>query len=132
MEMKETKKQNYFLILFDVYTVIIWLLLLVEFLGRGVFETPAVLISLYLIVLTYYASDKEIRRWRLKQKFGRRRGEIFVFLWVITLIAVVAYYILGGEEKGYNISGSLLTVAGAVAIIYMITDYLKEEFSRRK
>jgi len=86
--------------------------------------------SLYLIILTYYASDKEIRRWR-KKIIRHRHGEIFVYLWLLTLIFIVFFYIISGKEKGYQIPSDLPTIAGSVLIIYIITDYLKEEFRKK-
>lgn len=128
---KNYQKQNIFLLLFDAYTLVVWLLLVLEFFTRNKVFLPTIMTTLYLIILTFYASDKEIRRWRHRLKRARR-GEIFVLLWVLTLITVVAFYLYCGKKSDYSISGDLLTITGSVMVIYIITDILKEEFQKKK
>ena len=129
--METRKKHNIFLILFDIFTMFIWFLLILEFFTRGEIYLPTVLSSAYILLLTFYASDKEIRRWRKKLK-RQRRGEVFVFVWIMTLIIVVSFYLFYGEKAGYVIPGDLATITGSVVIIYIITDIFKEEFQKRK
>jgi len=129
--LKSNKKQSIFLLLFDAYTLVVWLLLLAEFFTRNKVFLPTILTSIYIIILTFYASDKEIRRWRHRLKRARR-GEVFVLLWVLTLIAIVTFYLYYGEKSGYAIPGDLLTITGSVMVIYIITDILKEEFQKKK
>jgi hypothetical protein len=129
--LKNNKKQSIFLLLFDAYTLVVWFLLVAEFFTRNKIFLPTILTSLYIIILTFYASDKEIRRWRHRLKRARR-GEIFVLLWVLTLITVMAFYLYQGERAGYTIPGDLLTITGSVMVIYIITDILKEEFQKKR
>ena len=129
--MENRKKHSIFLILFDVFTMFIWFLLILEFFTKGNIYLPTVLTSAYILLLTFYASDKEIRRWRKKLK-RQRRGEVFVFVWIMTLIIVVSFYLFYGEKAGYVIPGDLATITGSVVIIYIITDIFKEEFQKRK
>lgn len=129
--MENRKKHSIFLILFDVFTMFIWFLLILEFFTRGIIYLPTVLTSAYILLLTFYASDKEIRRWRKKLK-RQRRGEVFVFVWILTLIFAVSFYLFYGEKTGYAIPRDLATITGSVVVIYIITDIFKEEFQKRK
>lgn len=122
-------REKTFIYIFNGYTLFIWLWLCLDFFTLGRFFFPSFLASFYLIILAYYATDKEIRRWRNKLE-GRRHGEVFVYLWVLTLAALVMFYIASGRAEGYRISPELPTIAGTVMIIYIITDYLKKEFRK--
>jgi len=129
---KISAKHNIFIVLFDLYTIFIWLWLILELITKEKTQLPNILSILYLTVLLFYASDKEVRRWRKKSQFGRRKGEIFVFLWVLTLVVAVLIYLGFGKERGYIIPKDLPTIAGTTMIVYIITDYLKEEFSKKR
>lgn len=123
------RKQNIFLLLFDIYTLFVWFLLVLEFLTKGNYRLSTILVTLYLILLTFYASDKEIRRWRRKLE-RKRKGEIFVYLWILTLVGIVAFYIFGGQKKGYTTPGKLPTITGAVLIIYPVRNNTPSLLSR--
>ncbi|MFA5070335.1 MAG: hypothetical protein WC528_03560 [Patescibacteria group bacterium] len=128
--METRKKHSIFIVFFDVFTVIIWFLLLLEFFTREVIYLPTVLTSAYILLLTFYASDKEIRRWRKKLR-GERHGEFFVFLWMLTLILILSFYLFYGQKVGYIIPRDLATITGSVFVIYIITDIFKEEFQKK-
>ncbi|MFH0853690.1 MAG: hypothetical protein V1853_04780 [bacterium] len=125
-----TRERN-FILIFNLYTIVLWLMVIVEFLSRHNFIAPATLGSLYLLVLTYYAGDKEIRRWRHKHRAIDRHGEYFVLIWVLTIILAYSFEIFGGKPYGFRVPGQLPQVVGGVLIIYFITEYLKSEFRRR-
>ncbi|MFH1367223.1 MAG: hypothetical protein ABIH38_04550 [Patescibacteria group bacterium] len=128
--LNNNKKQSYFLLIFDALTIVVWLLLLLEFFTQNKIFLPTLLTSIYIIILTFYASDKEIRRWRHRLK-RTRRGEAFVILWVATLLFILGFYFFHGKNLGYIIPGDLLTITGSVMVIYIITDILKEEFQKK-
>lgn len=128
--LRKNKKHSFFLLLFDVFTIVIWLVVILEFFTKEVIYLPALLTSIYIIILTFYASDKEIRRWRHRLK-RKRRGEVFVILWVFTLLCVLGFYFFYGQKSGYIIPRDLLTITGSVMVIYIITDILKEEFQKK-
>lgn len=129
--MPHFKKLNVFLIAFDVLTLVIWGLLVAEFITKGQINFPAWASSIYLLILAFYVTDKEIHRWRKKYSSRYRRGEYFVYLWAMTLVVMVGFCVWGGNQQGYHIPRELPTVAGAVIILYIITEYLKEEFKKR-
>ena len=130
--MPKFKKLNLFLTLFDVFTFIIWGWLLMEFLTKGEINLPTWISTFYLLILVYYVSDKEIRRWRKKYFSKYRRGEYFVYLWGLTLVIIVGYCVWGGNRLDYSVPHELPTIAGSVLILYIITEYLKEEFRKKK
>lgn len=129
--MARLSKPNLFLIAFDVLTLLIWALLIGEFLIRGTNYLPVWLSSIYLLILVFYVTDKEIRRWRKKYFSRYRRGEYFVFLWSLTLVGIVGFCVWGGNSLGYKIPHELPTIAGSVLLLYIITEYLKEEFKKK-
>lgn len=129
--MPNLKKHNLFLISFDVLTFIVWAWLVAEFLTKERVSIPTWFSSAYLLILVFYVTDKEIRRWRKQYSSRYRKGEYFVFLWGLTLAAIVAFSVWVGNHIGYKIPPELPTIAGAVLILYIITEYLKEEFKKK-
>jgi len=112
--MKE-KRQQYFLIIFDVFTTVLFVSMFAEFFSKGMIVVPPAVAGIYLVVLAYYAGDKEIRRWRKRRKPSKRKGELFVFAWMgVTLLLFL-----------------IERLDGAVTVIFVITEYLKSEFRRR-
>ncbi len=124
--MSDAKKIHSWLVIFDVFSLLVWAMLLAEFFTKGRFHVSIAVSSIYLLILAYYVGDKELRRWRKKYYSKLRHGEYFVYLWGMTLFAIVGYYVWGGREAGYLIPGELPTVAGSVIILYFLTEYLKE------
>ena len=129
--MKHHKKINIFLLSFDILTFLIWIWFMAEFLTKGVIDFPTWFSSIYLLILVFYVTDKEIRRWRKKYNSKYRRGEYFVFLWSLTLVGIVGFCVWGGNRLGYKIPHELPTIAGSVLLLYIITEYLKEEFKNK-
>lgn len=125
--MNHAKRSSIFLTLFDSFTLIVWAWLLISFVNKGRFDLPEYVSTVYLLILAYYVGDKEIRRHRKKYLSRARRGEYFVFLWGITLVAMVGFYVWGGNNLGYKIPTELPTIAGSVLVLYFLTEYLKHE-----
>lgn len=121
---------NTFLLLFDVFTFVVWGWVIVDFLTKARLSVPLFVSTLYLLMLASYVGDKELRRWRKKYHSHARRGEYFVYLWGLTMVAVVAFYVWGGRDLGYGIPQELPTIAGSVLILYIITEYLKKGTKR--
>lgn len=125
------KRQRYFLIGFDLFTIILWGWILLEFLSKGRLPVWDTLAELYLLVLAYYVGDKEIRRWQKRYRSRQRRGERFVILWAGTAFALLIFEVAGSGRHGYHLPQSLPLLTGGVLAIYLITEYLKAEFRRR-
>lgn len=124
-------RQKYFVRLFNIFTILVWGWFALQFLGRGAPDVPRSLGDLYLLVLGYYAGDKEIRRWRRQHESVRRRGELFVIGWAATIFFMLIIEIFGGAEQGYRVPEDMAFVVGGVFIIYVVTQYLKSEFRRK-
>jgi len=129
---KALRRHNIFINLFDIYTLLIWAWVILEFITKAETQLPSILSILYLTILFFYASDKEMRRWRKRIALGNRKGEVFVYLWTLTLVVIVLLYLTFGKDRGYLIPKELPTIAGTVMLVYIITDYLKEEFRKKR
>lgn len=125
------RKPQSFLIAFDGLTLVIWAWLMLEFITRGWTHVPLWASTIYLVLLTFYATDKEVRRWRRHYR-GQRHGELFVGLWVVTFVVLFLLLQVAGIDSGYSIPPELATVSGSVVVIYVVTDFLKDEFHRRR
>jgi peptidoglycan/LPS O-acetylase OafA/YrhL len=123
--MKHVRKVNIFLLLFDILTFVVWGWIMLDFLTRTQLKVPVFVSTLYLLILAFYVGDKELRRWRRKYHSHARRGEYFVYLWGLTIIAIAAFYVWGGNQAGYRIPQELPSIAGSVLILYILTEYLK-------
>ncbi len=125
------RRQRYFLLGFDLFTIVLWGWVVLEFLSQGRLAVWDTLAELYLIVLAYYVGDKEIRRWQRRYRSRQRHGERFVLLWSGTALALLLFEVAGGNQYGYRLPSSLPLLTGGVLVIFLITEYLKAEFRQR-
>ncbi len=124
-------RQKYFVHLFNFFTIGLWTWFFLDFITKESTDVPRSLGDIYLLVLGYYAGDKEIRRWRRHHRSVPRRGEYFVIGWAITLMLMLTFEILGGSEHGYRLPDNMTFVVGGVLVIFFVTEYLKAEYKRR-
>lgn len=129
--MPTEKRQHYFLFAFNLFTIALWVWALLEFFSKGATEVTVTFANIYLLILAYYAGDKEVRRWRRRHEARKRRGELFVYGWVATALLLFLIEVLGGGANGYQVPRQLPYIAGSVAIIYLVTEVLKSEFRKR-
>lgn len=120
-----------FVILFNIATIVLWGAFVYAFLSRNAIEISWTVVDLYLIVLTYYAGEKEILRWRNKYRSVRRRGEYFVVGWVVTMFVMIMVEVMGGSEHGFTVPPHMGLATGGAFLIYLITTYLKTEYKRK-
>lgn len=123
--------QQLFVRVFNVGTILLFGWFFMEFFTRGQVRVANLTADLYIVVLGFYAGDKEIHRWRHRHRSVKRRGEMFVFGWVATLVFMLLVEVLGGAEHGYRVPVKLGLIAGSVVVIYFITEYLKTEFRQK-
>lgn len=128
--MKE-KRQRYFLDVFDAFTVVLFVWVFVDFFSKGRFAVPSAVAGVYLVVLAYYAGDKEIRRWRKKHRSTKRRGELFVYAWIVAGLLLFLAERLGTASSGFFVPRQLPYIVGSVSAIFVITEYLKAEFRKQ-
>jgi hypothetical protein len=125
------KRKNIMLLLFDVFTLIIWVWLFVDFFSKGAYQVPLAASSIYVMVLAFYVGDKEIRKRRSKYLSRFRHGEYFAYLWGITLLFMLGYYVWGGNDHGFRLPQELPTITGSVLLLYFLTEYLKEGLKKK-
>lgn len=125
-------RQRYFIHLFNFFTIGLWAWFFFEFITKGGADVPRSLGDIYLLVLGYYAGDKEIHRWRHRHRSVPRRGEYFVVGWAVTLLLMLIIEILDSGEHGYRVPDNMAFVVGGVLVIFFVTEYLKSEFGRKR
>jgi hypothetical protein len=113
--------------LFDAYTVLVWVWMLVEFLSRESVHTPAGISTVYVTLVGVYVGDKEIQRQRRRYFSRNQRGELFVLLWVGTLIALSIVIAFRGYRNGYRLPADLPIVTASVLVFWLLSEYLKKK-----
>lgn len=130
MQNQTEKRQHFFVIAFNITTIFLWGVFVYAFFTKQSIEIPWSVVDLYLLVLTFYATDKEFRRWRHEHRSTRSRGEYITIGWAATLLFMFGAEIAGGGRYGYSVPPHMSLAVGGVVIIYFITQYLKAEFGR--
>lgn len=124
------RTQQLYVVGFNLLTVVVWAFVLFEFFSHEAFKIPRAFVDAYIIALTFYAGDKEFRRWRDKYRSVPRRGELFVLGWVLTAFLVLLYEVFGASDE-YRMPEDLPILAGCVVVVYFMTEYLKLEYRHR-
>ncbi len=125
-----SRVQHLTLHVFNIGTILLWGWNLLEFFTKGEWPVSETMANIYLILLTYYVTDKELRRWHSNYVSHRRPGEMIVVGWVLTVLAMLAIETAGGAEHGYIVPRQLPLIAATVTIIFVISEYVKTEFRR--
>lgn len=124
------RRQQYFVIAFNLATILLWAMFVYGFFMRNAIEVPWSVVEIFLLVLTYYAGDKEIRRWHRDHRSRKYRGEFIVAGWIATLALTFLAEALGGGLYGYTVPTHLPLTVGGVVAVYLITQYLKAEYRK--
>lgn len=124
------QRLDYFVVGFNVGTILFLGAFILAFLTKQAFEVPWSIVDLYLILLMFYATDKEIRRWRHKHTSAKHRGEYITIAWAAAIVLMVLIEIFGGAKRGYIVPSHMPLAVGGVIIIFFITQYLKSEYHR--
>lgn len=120
-----------FILLFNVFTIFLWGWFVLEFFSRRAVVASATIGNLYLLILGYYAAEKEIRRWQHRLRSVKHRGEFFVLGWTLTGLTMLVVEVFGGAEHGYRVPQQLPLVVGSVLVVFLVSAYLKSESRRR-
>ncbi|MFA6587895.1 MAG: hypothetical protein WCT08_02385 [Patescibacteria group bacterium] len=118
-----------FILLLDIYTFFVWVWMAAEFFSKGQFKVSVLASTLYITLVGAYVGDKEILRLNQKYTSRNQRGELFVLLWLLTLIIITCVASFWGNGHGYHIPQDLPIISGTVLIFWLITERVK---SRRK
>ena len=118
-------------------TIVAMALMLIDFFTRGNF-LPSKMNLFYLAVVLIYSLHKELIRW-LGEKKIKRRGEYFVYIWVIltTVLYIVSFFTR--DYYNYSDQGIYLTTLRDVSLItieilgiFIVSRVLKLLFIFRK
>lgn len=126
----ETDINKNLFIICAVVTVVVMVMMVLEFFSRGSF--PATQVALfYLGVLILYSLHKEVLRWLGKSRM-ERQGEMFVYAWIIltTVLLVINfltrnYYITSPEGAPLDTMRRLSVLTVEVLGIFISTRILK-------
>lgn len=100
--------------LLTFYTSAYMALMIADFFLKGKLDLPAGIMTIYIALLGAYAADKEIRRW-LGTPEPRRKGSLFVYLW---LLLYLAFGIIHSFQREYAIPANLMTICLQVLGIF--------------
>lgn len=125
------RHQHIFLNVFDIGTIFLMGWFLWAFFSHEATTVSKSFVDIYLLILTFIASDKEIHRWRHHQRPGHRHGEYFVYSWIGVLLLMVGIEIFGGAEHGYHLPHELAFAVTGAVVIFGITEYIKSEFRKK-
>ncbi len=125
-------RQRLFITAFNIATILLMVGYVIEFLTRNRFNVPNAVSEVFLLVLVFYAGDKELHRWHHKNGGSDRRGELFVLVWVVLGITMYILESMGGGVLGFTVPHDLGMVVWSVIIIFVITEYLKLEFHKKR
>lgn len=119
-----------FIYFFNTLSLVVWAWIVIEFFSHTI-HVPASLSALYLTLVGVYVGDKEYQRVRKKLHSRNRRGELFVLLWLATLIIITAVVSLGGYGNGYRVPEDLPIISGTVLVLWLTSEYIKGQHRRR-
>ncbi len=112
-----------FLLLFDALSLVVWIFVLIEFFSHQTFHVPTALSTIYITLVATYVGDKEMTRLRKRFSSRNMKGELFVLLWLVTLIGLTCFTAFARTE--YHLPEDLPIITGTVLCLYLITEYVK-------
>ncbi|RJO59109.1 hypothetical protein C4546_03855 [Candidatus Parcubacteria bacterium] len=121
-----------FIYFLNAYTLIVWGWLILEFFSKSQIRVPTLASTLYLTLVGAYVGDKEILRMQKKYASRGLRGELFVLLWMFTLIILVALVTLWGNGHGYRLPPDLPIISGTVLCFWLISEGVKSRRQKKR
>lgn len=112
-----------FLLIFDALSLVVWIFVLIEFFSHQTFHAPTALSTIYVTLVATYVGDKEIARLRKRFSTRNMKGELFVLLWLVTLIVLASITAFAHQE--YQLPEDLPIITGTVLCLYLVTEYVK-------
>ena len=119
------------LILFTVFTWVVYVLVILKFITQGSVIVPAGLWVNYLVILTAYVFQNQVSRWRL-HIIRQRKGDWFVYLWFVS--GIVVWISIGvGNHFGYKLEcpDELNWLVGQIVVYYLASEYSNLEYYKR-
>lgn len=114
----------------SVITLVVMSMVVIQFFSRGTFPPPGISLF-YMGILFIYAVHKEMLRW-LGEKSQERKGELFVYSWIILTIILyvvnfLSHNIFYYDEKGSPIASlrEITFITLEVCAIFILTRFSK-------
>jgi len=95
-------RQRLFIKAFNIATALLMAWYVVEFISKERWRVPNTLAEIFLLILVFYAGDKELHRWHHRHKGSNRHGELFVLAWVVLGATMYVIESIGGKTFGFS------------------------------
>ncbi|MDD5071667.1 MAG: hypothetical protein PHQ42_02940 [Patescibacteria group bacterium] len=124
------EKCRAYILWFNLYTFVVWALLLAEFFTKAKLATlPGGLMAIYLTFLTAYTGQKELARWKLGHNHKRLWGEIWVYIWLFTGLLVFGFNAFRPDFK--TPTADLVTIISTTLVYFTGTEYSKKAYREK-
>lgn len=126
---KETKTGTYWRWLTNVWTILIFLIIIDDFFSKGGHQNiigPAC--AIYVAALAIFSAEKEFERWQF-YSVGRHPGEVYVIAW--TLLVAGIFLVTFLTHSTYIMSPEIVSTYVAVLAILAVTKKSKQAFKEK-
>ena len=111
---------------FNLYTLVVWALLMLEFFTKGKLATlPGGLMAIYLTFLTGFTGQKELARWKLGYNYKRLWGELWVYIWLFTGLLVFGVNAFSPSFKAHS---DLVFIVSTSLAYFTGTEFSKQVY----
>ncbi len=111
------------------WTILFMAVIVANFFAHNSYEfLIAPFSAIYISILGLYVSTKEFDRW-YEMHQSRHPGEIFVFLWTVIILTLLA--ISGFAGNGYHLSTEAVAVYIMVMSVFALTQKSKAMHARK-
>ena len=114
---------------FNLYTLVVWALLVLEFFTKARVILPEGLMTIYLVFLSAYTGQKELARWKLGHNTKRWWGEVWVYIWLFTGLLIFGVNAFQPDLK--TPTGELITIISTTLAYFSGTEYSKKAYSAK-
>jgi len=126
---KESSAGTYWRWLTNVWTVLIFLTVIDDFLTGGVHANViGPVCAIYVAALAIFSAEKEFERWQF-YNVGRHPGEIYVIAWTVLIVGVLVMTVVTGSA--YTLSPEIISTYIAVLAILAVTKKSKMAFREK-
>jgi hypothetical protein len=113
---------------FNLYTLVVWALLLSEFFTKAKVILPGGLMAIYLTFLTAYTGQKELARWKLGHNHKRLWGEIWVYTWLLTGLIV---FVINAFFHDFKVHNDLVFIISTTLAYFTGTEFSKKAYRNK-
>ncbi len=126
---KGTKVGTYWRWLTNVWTVLIFLLILDDYFTLGSHDNIiGPICAIYVAALAIFSAEKEFERWQF-YAVGRHPGEVYVIAWTLLIVGIFIAAFLTGSS--YIMSPEVISTYIAVLAILAVTKKSKMIFREK-